>query len=69
MAFGKSLYLLEALLPPDSESVCYGHITREVTELHKQLQQLKFAYVTVSNLVKLNPDNCFVLRVLLICSK
>ena len=34
MTFGKSLYVLEALLPPDSETVCYGHITGEVTELH-----------------------------------
>jgi hypothetical protein len=33
MAFGKSLYLLEAVLPPDSETVRYGHITGEVTEL------------------------------------
>ena len=33
MAFGKPLYLLEALLPPDSETVRYGHITGEVTEL------------------------------------
>ena len=32
MAFGKSLYLLEALLPSDSETVRYGHITGEVTE-------------------------------------
>jgi hypothetical protein len=27
MAFGKSLYLLEALLPPDRETVCDSHIT------------------------------------------
>jgi len=27
MAFGKSLYLLEALLPTDDECVCYSHIT------------------------------------------
>ncbi len=27
MAFGKSLYLLEALLPTDRETVCYSHIT------------------------------------------
>jgi len=32
MAFGKSLYLLEALLPADRETVCYSHITRQVTE-------------------------------------
>jgi hypothetical protein len=31
MAFGKSLYLLEALLPTNRETVCYSHITREVT--------------------------------------
>jgi Mn-dependent DtxR family transcriptional regulator len=31
MAFGKSLYLLEAFLTPNIETVCYGHITREVT--------------------------------------
>jgi len=29
MAFGKSLYLLEALLPTDHETVCYSHITVE----------------------------------------
>ena len=27
MAFGKSLYLLEALLPAERETVCYSHIT------------------------------------------
>jgi hypothetical protein len=27
MAFGKSLYLLEALLPPKHETVCHSHIT------------------------------------------
>jgi hypothetical protein len=27
MAFGKSLYLLEALLPTDNECVCYSHRT------------------------------------------
>jgi hypothetical protein len=27
MAFGKSLYLLEALLPPNRETVCDSHIT------------------------------------------
>jgi hypothetical protein len=32
MTFGKPLYLLEALLSPDHETVCYGHITREVTD-------------------------------------
>ena len=33
MAFGKSLYLLEALLPSDHETVRYSHIAGEVTEL------------------------------------
>lgn len=32
MAFGKSLYLLEALLSTDDETVRYSHITGEVTE-------------------------------------
>ncbi len=32
MAFGKSLYLLEALVASDRETVCYGHITGEVTD-------------------------------------
>ena len=27
MAFGKSLYLLEALLPTERETVCHSHIT------------------------------------------
>ena len=31
MAFGKPLYLLEALLATERETLCYGHITREVT--------------------------------------
>jgi hypothetical protein len=62
MAFGKSLYLLEALLPADRETVCYSHKTRQVTEIPMLLKAQEFAYVTVSNLVKLFPDNCFVLR-------
>jgi hypothetical protein len=61
MAFGKSLYLLEALLPPENETVRYSHITGEVTELRILLRIREFVYVTVSNLVKLNPDNCFAL--------
>jgi hypothetical protein len=32
MAFCKSLYLLEALLPTDRETVCHSHRNREVTE-------------------------------------
>jgi hypothetical protein len=31
MAFGKSLYLLEALLPSEGETLRYSHITGEVT--------------------------------------
>lgn len=62
MAFGKSLYLLEALLPPESETVRYGHITGEVTDLPILLQFEDLQHVTVSNLVKLYPVNCFVLR-------
>jgi hypothetical protein len=27
MTFGKPLYLLEALLPTNRETVCYSHIT------------------------------------------
>ena len=61
MAFGKSLYLLEALLPTDDETVRYSHITGEVTEAPILLRTLGFVHVTVSNLVKLYPDNCFAL--------
>lgn len=32
MAFGKSLYLLEALLSTDDETMRYSHITGEVTK-------------------------------------
>ena len=32
MTFGKPLYLLEALIPTDDETVCYGHMNLEVTE-------------------------------------
>lgn len=63
MAFGKSLYLLEALLPSESETVRNSHITGEVTSLPILLQMQNFMNVTVSNLVKRNPVNCFVLRV------
>ena len=62
MAFGKSLYLLEALLPPDSETVRYCHITGEVTDLSILLQILDFTHVTVSNLLKPILANSFVLR-------
>jgi hypothetical protein len=61
MAFGKSLYLLEALLSTDDETVRYSHITGEVTEAPILLRTRGFVYVTVSNLVKLYPDNCFAL--------
>ena len=61
MAFGKSLYLLEALLAADDETVRYSHITGEVTDAPILLRTLGFVYVTVSNLVKLYPDNCFAL--------
>ena len=61
MAFGKSLYLLEALLTADDETVRYSHITGEVTELSILLPNRHFVYVTVSNLLKLYPDNCFAL--------
>ena len=61
MAFGKSLYLLEALLSTDDETMRYSHITGEVTELLILLQNHNLAYVTVSNLVKLYPANCFAL--------
>src|SRR5579872_483081 len=63
MAFCKPLYLLEALIPTECETLCYGHITREVTASPILLCGRKFVPVTVSNLVKLNPANCFVLRV------
>src|SRR5579872_2491226 len=63
MAFCKPLYLLEALIPTECETLCYGHITREVTASPILLCGWKFVPVTVSNLVKLNPANCFVLRV------
>ena len=61
MAFGKSLYLLEALLPAQDETVRYSHITGEVTEPPILLRIRGFMYVTVSNLVKPYPDNCFAL--------
>lgn len=64
MAFGKSLYLLEALLSTDSETIRYSHITGEVTELPILLQTLDFTYVTVSNLLKPILANSFVLRLL-----
>jgi hypothetical protein len=67
MAFGKSIYLLEALLPSESETVRYSHITGEVTELPIPLQMQNLTNVTVSNLVKLNPVNCFVLRLQVLC--
>ena len=69
MAFGKSLYLLEALLPTENETVRYSHITGEVTERPILLQTLELTHVTVSNLVKLIIANSFVLRLLLIPSE
>ena len=62
MTFGKSLYLLEALFSANRETVCYSHITGEVTTLPISLNRRNFVPVTVSNLVKLYPANCFVLR-------
>src|SRR5215469_9550575 len=62
MTFCKLLYLLEALFSTNSETVCYGHITGEVTNSTILLNGLNFVPVTVSNLVKLYPVNCFVLR-------
>jgi hypothetical protein len=62
MTFCKLLYLLEALFSTNSETVCYGHITGEVTNSPILLNGLNFVPVTVSNLVKLYPVNCFVLR-------
>jgi hypothetical protein len=64
MAFGKSLYLLEALVPTEGETVRYSHITGEVTEQPILLQTLDFMYVTVSNLLKPILANSFVLRLL-----
>jgi hypothetical protein len=61
MTFGKSLYLLEALLSTEDETVRYSHITGEVTELPILLRTQGFVYVTVSNLVKLYPANSFAL--------
>ena len=61
MTFCKPLYLLEALFSANCETVCYGHITGEVTNLPILLNGHNFVSVTVSNLVKLYPVNCFVL--------
>jgi hypothetical protein len=62
MTFCKPLYLLEALFSTNRETMCYGHITGEVTDSPILLNRLNFVPVTVSNLVKLYPVNCFVLR-------
>ena len=61
MAFGKSLYLLEALLPTQDETMRYSHITGEVTETPILLRTRGLLYVTVSNLVKRYPANSFAL--------
>ena len=37
MAFCKLLYLLEALIPTDVETVCYSHVNPVVTELRNIL--------------------------------
>ena len=62
MTFYKLLYLLEALFSANCETVCYGHMTGKVTNSSILLNGLNFVPVTVSNLVKLYPVNCFVLR-------
>jgi len=69
MAFGKSLYLLEALVSTESETVRYSHITGEVTAESILLQTLDFTHVTVSNLLKPILANSFVLRLLPIRSE
>jgi len=37
MAFCKPLYLLEALIATDGETVCYGHVNPEVTKARNVL--------------------------------
>jgi len=57
MAFNKFIYLLEALLPAGRESVSDSHVKRRVTGIRILLYRDDFYPVTVSNLVKLHPDN------------
>jgi hypothetical protein len=49
MTFNKPIYLLEALLTIERESVRYSHINKDVTEARILLQPWDFTSVTVSD--------------------